>query len=243
MPALSKQLPESLGMGNKNNSLLRNTIRCLGFCTLAPVAVAWACALSAEFESSGEVQRVVSEGKSIPAVWVLRDFGSEMLLSEYRAGLAAMMLDLQICTIEPSRWDWSVLRSEGILNSRVHIEQASGFPLPCLKWQYKADRLHGAASFGGPRVLSYDPAWNLELSQIGHYIIPLSPVWKGLLGNVVIYGFVWVFLIHFVPYSCRNIASRMRNEHGLCQRCAYNLCGNPELGCPECGWGRCDSSE
>lgn len=217
---------------------LGRAVSCLFFAVSIPVVVAWSCALAADFDSPGEVQLVAPKGESTPFVWVLGDLGTEMVLSEFKAELAAAILDVDVQAIEESRWDWSILRSHGFIDSRVYIEQASGWPWPCLKWQYRADQLEGAISFGEARVLSYDPAWTLDLSPIRQHVLPLQPVWTGLIGNFAIYAAAWLFVIYVAPSACRIVSRRSRKRRGCCPVCAYNLCGDLDGGCPECGWGR-----
>ncbi|MBL1217827.1 MAG: hypothetical protein D8M59_10065 [Planctomycetes bacterium] len=64
--------------------------------------------------------------------------------------------------------------------------------------------------------------------------IPLLPCWIGLVGDTATYGAVLFCLINGLLYLSR----RIRQARGLCPTCAYDLRGQIDTGCPECGWGR-----
>lgn len=70
------------------------------------------------------------------------------------------------------------------------------------------------------------------LSEFGR-VIPLRPIWAGqalLLGACVL-----------VILSCEAVkcaSARFRTARGRCRACGYDLRGNPDAGCPECGAGR-----
>ncbi len=64
--------------------------------------------------------------------------------------------------------------------------------------------------------------------------IPMAPLWPGLLGNIAIYAVVWYGLMLIPPW----ILARFRKQVGACPACGYDLIGQREPGCPECGHGR-----
>jgi len=64
--------------------------------------------------------------------------------------------------------------------------------------------------------------------------LPLKLVWPGLAANTVLYSAVWFFVL----VSPRGIRRAWRIKHQLCLACAYDLSGQTEPGCPECGSGR-----
>lgn len=62
-------------------------------------------------------------------------------------------------------------------------------------------------------------------------MIPLTPIWKGLVVNSVLYAaFLWLLLAG--PSAVRQ---RWRQRQGLCRRCGYDLHGAAHTKCPECG--------
>lgn len=61
-------------------------------------------------------------------------------------------------------------------------------------------------------------------------VLPLAPIWPGLMADAVAFGSVWLALLTIPP--CLR-ASRRRRK-GLCPSCAYDTRGG--AACPECGW-------
>jgi hypothetical protein len=70
-------------------------------------------------------------------------------------------------------------------------------------------------------------------------ILPLAPVWSGLIGNSAAFAAAWWMLL--VGFS--RARSLMRTRRGRCPKCAYDLRGDLRAGCPECGWNRGDSKQ
>lgn len=65
-------------------------------------------------------------------------------------------------------------------------------------------------------------------------LLPLSPIWQGLVVNTLFYALM-VGLLAYGPFAFRRF---IRSLRGLCPVCSYDLRGNLSDGCPECGWGR-----
>lgn len=65
-------------------------------------------------------------------------------------------------------------------------------------------------------------------------IIPLAPVWMGFIGNTALFAAAWWVLFSVLSMTRR----RIRTRRGRCPRCAYDLRGQRDAGCSECGWGR-----
>lgn len=66
-------------------------------------------------------------------------------------------------------------------------------------------------------------------------VIPLRPLWPGLLGNVAVWSSAWVALV----WGPGSLIRWRRRRAGRCEHCGYNLAGlaQPAV-CPECGTPR-----
>lgn len=64
--------------------------------------------------------------------------------------------------------------------------------------------------------------------------IPLRIIWLGFVLNTIIYA-VLLWLLTLGPFTARRM---IRSKRGRCIKCGYDLRGDFELGCPECGLGR-----
>lgn len=107
---------------------------------------------------------------------------------------------------------------------------ASGWPFRAFaseSWQFKEpDELGGK--------------WREELrgnvvlfsSSLRRTILPLRPIWLGLLGNIGVFTLAGLC----VAWVWRSWRASRRARRGLCPACAYNLEGILEgAACPECG--------
>ena len=71
-------------------------------------------------------------------------------------------------------------------------------------------------------------------------LLPVTPVWPGLIANTAIWGLVWyaiLFLpLRYLPLPLRLLPSSAANRkrRGLCVACGYDLTGATGR-CPECG--------
>jgi hypothetical protein len=63
-------------------------------------------------------------------------------------------------------------------------------------------------------------------------ILPLRPIWRGLLGDVAVLG-AGTWCVVWIATALRRAR---RSRKSLCSRCGYNLTGLLEMRCPECGW-------
>lgn len=85
----------------------------------------------------------------------------------------------------------------------------------------------GACATGGSSYLDWKPR-----------MLPLRPMWPGFAINTLLYALIAWLLIRgrFVArhYSRREI----RRRRGRCLKCGYDLRGEYDAGCPECGWNR-----
>ncbi|HEX2837223.1 MAG TPA: hypothetical protein VHN77_03745 [Phycisphaerales bacterium] len=115
-------------------------------------------------------------------------------------------------------------RTQGIGATTVYCF-ATGFPMRCFQGADFPDAWPEPASVG---------LW--KLGELGERVICYQPRWLGLSVNTAFWGAMWLGVLA-VPAAMRG--SRRRAK-GLCPVCAYDLKGELNNGCPECGWNRDD---
>jgi hypothetical protein len=68
--------------------------------------------------------------------------------------------------------------------------------------------------------------------------LPMRPVWRGLLGNGIIYGSL-LGLGYLLSFRLRRfVRESIWLRKGRCMHCGYDLRFDLVRGCPECGWRR-----
>jgi hypothetical protein len=104
------------------------------------------------------------------------------------------------------------------------------FELSC-GWPYRC--FHAWGSFNWWEGAVRCPRW---LARPTPYVVqlPILPWWPGLIGNTLIFTAPWFLLALTLDFMYRDSLRR----RGHCPSCAYNLRGDIDAGCPECGWGR-----
>ena len=168
-------------------------------------------------------------------------FGSEFvqLSSEWqtitflRAGVPQEALD-------PSHTDWSVLRKQGLNRSGVAAEEGHGWPMRSFRWCIHGGKMYGAIKLHGDRRIQDqdDNGTGITGTLIGAKAIPLLPIWPGLVLDSTLYAaLLWMMMR--VSSTLRGL---IRRKRGRCLACGYDLRGNLEHGCPECGWRREEAS-
>jgi hypothetical protein len=107
---------------------------------------------------------------------------------------------------------------------------AAGWPKPALYSWFENHRYPESGRFdikGGLSVARWSERFDTR-------VIPLTPIWSGLAINTAVYASIWTALL-YGPRAARRVG---RGRRGLCTSCGYDLLGESEHGCPECGWGR-----
>jgi hypothetical protein len=94
-------------------------------------------------------------------------------------------------------------------------------------------------AFVDSRVQEWRGQWRFDTSgrqdpRPRFLLVPFIPLPWGFSMDTLLYGTVWLFLLA-IPLRLRVLVRRMR---GRCARCAYDLRGDFDRGCPECGWRR-----
>ena len=86
--------------------------------------------------------------------------------------------------------------------------------------------------------------WRVQVPWFPRYgrkttrALPLAPIWPGFVINTIFYAPI-VWMLWLSPLVVRRF---IRRRQGRCINCGYDLRGELESGCPECGWRREDVS-
>lgn len=67
--------------------------------------------------------------------------------------------------------------------------------------------------------------------------LPIRVLYAGFAVNAFIYAALW-FALLFGFGATRTARRAIRKRRGLCPMCKYNVRGDLDSGCPECGWNR-----
>jgi len=116
-------------------------------------------------------------------------------------------------------------------------EEVVGWPLPAL-WRCT---VWGGLNTSYAYVLTYGHLRPFQYSSLDPWayppkwgVLPVRPVWSGMLIDSSIYAAMWAILYGMVVHGKR--AWRLvRGKRGLCPSCGYSLTGNTSGKCPECG--------
>ena len=180
---------------------------------------------------------------------VYRAFGSTLIVSgripeEYASASKASVLPA-----DPNLSSWSELvEAPGRLTKIYWWEEGRGWPL--LSFSCRATRwgpLKGGVVLNkNGRTLARARCqliWNdSKYPSLHDVVLPLRPLWAGLLLNTVLYGMAWIGLLYTVATTAQLALASVRHYRGLCPACAYRLYGGSDFGCPECGWRRTNQS-
>jgi len=130
-------------------------------------------------------------------------------------------------------WNLDELQESGL-----NIEMAAGWPWRAF-WAASVDYLNPDPSpayassrdcYGGVAVMV--PIMEGEYrGDLTPMLIPLTPIWSGLILDTLLYGAVWYFLLWIARRSLR----LWRRRRGRCPFCGYRMTMLPGDRCPECG--------
>lgn len=112
------------------------------------------------------------------------------------------------------------------------IQTRTGWPLRAMAYWHEG--FYGWGDFiwargPGPSGIALGREVGTAALPFDERVIPLQPLWAGLIGNTLIFG--GVLFLGSTAVSTRRAARRRRR--GQCARCGYDLAGLAT--CPECG--------
>lgn len=116
------------------------------------------------------------------------------------------------------------------------IEDGAGWPARAL-----ASFSENSTASGWNRSTTTDAIF-LEANLTGntrygtYRALPLRPIWLGFLLDMLFYAVIWVCVF----FALRATRQTLRTRRGLCPMCGYDLRGDFDAGCPECGWNRAE---
>jgi len=117
----------------------------------------------------------------------------------------------------------------------LHVLRA-GLPARALRCHYWTRHLDSLDVLGHyePRSVLFWPSDADHSDKQRVRVLPLRPVFPGFLVDTLFYAAMW-FGIFFGVAALRRF---VRKKRGRCVTCGYDLRGEFDKGCAECGWGR-----
>lgn len=106
----------------------------------------------------------------------------------------------------------------------------AGWPAICLRTDARFDIMNFS-----PTAKRWNEGYEIErgstFQPFTSMVLPLSPIWAGLLINTGVFSAAWFSLFLAVSLG----RTYMRRRRGRCVRCGYDLRGSAGPRCPECG--------
>ncbi len=116
----------------------------------------------------------------------------------------------------------------------------AGWPFRCVESHHSVEEFFSAAFIEqGPwsSVIQFEVV--LDVVGLKKWTpLPNSPLYLNLAINSLFYGTL-AYGLWVIPGVLKR---RRRMRRGLCPQCKYDLRGDHDAGCPECGWGRATES-
>lgn len=120
------------------------------------------------------------------------------------------------------------------VDREVRFLEAAGWPMLSLYSTYEQGDPPTAAVFRVAGIPLNERRWSAFGVCDVPYTLPIVPIFPGFYLDTLIFAVPW-FVILFAPGATRRAIRRTR---GRCPRCGYNLRGEFDDGCSECGWNR-----
>ncbi len=113
------------------------------------------------------------------------------------------------------------------------IEHAYGWPMPAL-WFVSEQLKSKTAHIGGIKLPKRWIGNRGKYNAFETRALPWRPVWAGFGLNTLFFGSIFAPLV----FGSSIWRERRRRGCGRCPKCSYDLLGDLDAGCPECGWGK-----
>ena len=156
-------------------------------------------------------------------LWLNPERSVDLVEKELRAGAEV---------IDPSFWsrvnafDATFLEDNWFSEDLLVVDESYGWPGYALEFSFSIEPDRSDDSLW----TLHHGAWNIAE---GLYL-PVRPIFPGFIINTVLYAAIWFVLI----FGWRAHLRLVRRWQGYCPMCKYDVRGDMEQGCPECGWGR-----
>jgi hypothetical protein len=221
------------------------------------IAVAWGGAIFVDFSSRPDANQAKSSYGPLPTgidgqgEWgvCVTECSQAVLYDVWRDGVVDVFTSKGRQQCDPisllPAW-WTTLHAEEFVDipdehSIWNVAIGSGWPASSMWQEYEGHR----RSYTGAYEQEMTLRGGVELPGIAPFTraswwptyprgLPLRPIWPGFAINTVFYALI-LWLLICGPNVLRR---RMRRSRGLCTMCGYDLRGDIDAGCPECGWGR-----
>ena len=230
---------------------IRLPLQYLALGLVTTVAMAWACTwIGATNQTTVRGGYKDELPNTVPSFDVTRSFGSElaeahsiMVFGSFWKLLFSIEQDWPKGVAPPY---WTVARRADDRSLFIVTEGAHGWPFKSLIWwgvegpdalmtlDFSEDRVD-------PETLSVQwgivvPKNQAKLDSLGgKHILPLFPIWSGLLADTAIFAAGWAMVIAPTVILYGIHVRRRRRRRGQCEACGYSLANLPGPTCPECG--------
>lgn len=160
---------------------------------------------------------------------------TQKLVDDQRTAIAGLVQKRDWFTVRntPPTWGTFDQADPPKEPNMIGSDTAFGWPALCLWYQ-----------IGGTSVANTLTNEDLRFGWLAHgslssrgrdfIALPYNPLWPGLILNTLVYAAIWMVLL-IAPSALRR---SHRRRCGRCIRCGYDLKGNLDSGCSECGWHR-----
>jgi len=226
---------------------VKRIVVCLFLGVVTTVAVAWGCGAFIDLTAQDDFKQLGRTSREVPCwlLWSAPGTGGsiicaiELQTTEDATSIPARG-SLIVLPGSDSIPSWSQFTNEANARTtgqpRFRVEMALGWPVRALSCEFEAG-WYGDDSAGpititnGIRVGHF-----LRSTHMGERVLPLKPIWFGLMTDVVLHGVIWFLIVSGLIALRRTLRSRFRLRHGLCIHCKYDLRGSAgSERCPECG--------
>jgi hypothetical protein len=119
-------------------------------------------------------------------------------------------------------------------------EDRRGWPFPAFSCLISAPLATDAPAIfayqRGVPLPSKDPTFRESLASAR--VVPLTPLWPGLGADAAAHAAIWWSILTLAGFAFAGSRRATRRARGQCPQCGYDVNGDFEAGCSECGWNR-----